>query len=80
MATEIKKEPHRKVTLIILISLLAVFLIYYSVLSIISPNRKLEEIRREYSLKTSGKEAIDKILNYGEEITFNHPAIANKGY
>ena len=60
MATEIKKEPHRKVTLIVLISLLAVFLIYYSVMSIISPDRKLEEIRREYSLKTSGKDGIDK--------------------
>ena len=60
MAPEIKKEPHRKVTLIVLISLLAAFLIYYSVMSVMSPARKLEEIRKEYSLKTSGKDGIDK--------------------
>jgi hypothetical protein len=60
MKTEIKKKPHRKITFVILISLISVFIIYYSVMCMISPIRKLEEIKNEYRAKTSKKSDVDQ--------------------
>ena len=67
METEIKKKNRGKVTVIVLLSLIAVLIIYYSVMSMIGPGRKLDTIRKEYSLKTKSKDGIDrKILNDSE--------------
>lgn len=59
METEIKKEPRRNGSLIVLISIISVFIIYYSVMSALSPSRKLEEIKSEYGAKTSEKNSSD---------------------
>jgi len=64
METEItNKRPHRKITFIVLISIISVFIIYYSIMSIISPVRKLEEIKNEFGAKAAEKNEVDqKIL------------------
>jgi hypothetical protein len=57
------RKPRGKVTLIVLISMILAFIVYYSVMSMISPGRKLAEIRNEISTKTAEKSEIDqKIL------------------
>jgi hypothetical protein len=57
------RKPRGKVTLIVLISMILAFIVYYSVMSMISPGRKLAEIRNEIDTKTSEKSEIDqKIL------------------
>ena len=67
METENKKNNSGKVTLIVLISVLAVLLIYYSVMSMMGPARKLDAIRKEFSQKTTGKDGNDKkIVNDSE--------------
>lgn len=64
METEIKKNNGGKIILIVLLSIAAVLLIYYSVMSMMGPARKLDEIRKEYSQKTNGKNGPDKkIIN-----------------
>lgn len=60
METEIKNKPHRKVTFVILISLISVFIIYYSVMCMISPVRKLKEIKNDYGAKISKKKDADQ--------------------
>lgn len=64
METEItNKKSHRKVTLIVLISIISLFIIYYSVMSMMSPGRKLEEIKNEFGAKNADKnETEQKIL------------------
>jgi hypothetical protein len=62
METEIKNKQHGKVTLIVLGGIILVFIIYYSVMSMISPGRKLEEIKKEFAAKSSKKNDIDKRL------------------
>jgi hypothetical protein len=67
METEIKKKIGGKVTVIVLLSLIAVLIIYYSVMSMMGPGRKLDTIRKEYSLKTKNKDGIGrKILKDSE--------------
>jgi len=57
------KSPRGKVTFIVLISIISVGIIYFSVMSMISPGRKLEEIKKEFGPKGSEKnEAAQKIL------------------
>ena len=56
-------KPSGKVTFIITISIISVFIIYYSVMSMISPIRKLEEIKNEFGAKTAEKNDVgQKIL------------------
>jgi hypothetical protein len=56
METEIvSKKPHRKTALIVLISIVSVFIIYYSIMATISPTRKLEEIKSEYGPKPADR-------------------------
>ncbi len=63
METEIKKSNF-KITFIVLISIVLVFAIYYSVMSMLSPVRKLDELKNEFAVNTSGKNGIEqKILN-----------------
>ena len=64
METENKNRKHRgKIALIVLISLILIFIVYYSVMSMISPVRKLAEIKNEIGIKTAEKNGIEqKIL------------------
>jgi hypothetical protein len=55
METENNNKPHRNVFLIVLISIISIFLVYYSIMSILSPSRKLEEIKNEFGAKSSDK-------------------------
>jgi len=55
METEIKKERRLNVSLIVFIGIVLLFIVYYSAMSALSPSRKLEEIKKEYSAKTSDK-------------------------
>jgi hypothetical protein len=65
METENKvNKSVRKMTLIILASVLAVFLIYYSIMSMISPAKKLEMINNEFGFKPEKDgEKEEKILS-----------------
>ena len=63
METEItNKKPHRKVTLIVLISIISFFIIYYSIMSMMSPGRKLEEIKNEFGAKNAVKNTSEQLL------------------
>lgn len=55
METENNNNPHRNVFLIALISIISLFLVYYSIMSMLSPSRKLEEIKSEFGAKASDK-------------------------
>jgi hypothetical protein len=48
-------KPHRNVFLIALISIISLFLVYYTVMSMLSPSRKLEEIKSEFGAKPTEK-------------------------
>lgn len=61
MESEIaNKKSDRKVTLIVLITIAGVLVIYYSIMSIISPVRKLSDLKKEYENKTTGKSEADE--------------------
>jgi hypothetical protein len=64
METENTNRKHRgKIAFIVLISLILIFIVYYSVMSMISPVRKLTEIRNEIGIKAAEKNGIEqKIL------------------
>jgi len=49
-------KPRRNVFLIVLLSLAALFTTYFTVMSLLSPARKLEKLKNEYAAKTSEKE------------------------
>jgi len=49
-------KPRRNIFLIVLISLAALFTTYFTVMSMLSPARKLDELKKEYAAKTSEKE------------------------
>lgn len=57
---ETEKRNHWKIIIIILISLLLLFLVYFSVMSMLSPVRKLEEIKNEFGAKTPDKNDIEQ--------------------
>jgi hypothetical protein len=57
------QESRLKVPVIILISIISLLAIYYAVMLMISPARKLEEIRQEFSAKSTEKDEVaQKIL------------------
>ena len=59
METEVtNRKSGQKITFIILISVISAFIIYYSIMSMMSPARKLEEIRNEFETKTTDKSNI----------------------
>jgi hypothetical protein len=61
METENKNKPSGiKISLIILISLIFTFIIYYSIMLMLSPMRKLEAISKEYSIKPDENKVADK--------------------
>lgn len=54
----------RKITLIILFSLIVIFLVYYSIMSMLGPIRKFDSIRNEFESKLIDKNSGDeKILS-----------------
>jgi hypothetical protein len=61
METEIvSKKPHGKIAFIVLISIVSVFIFYYSIMSMISPVRKLEEIKNEFGAKPADNNEADR--------------------
>lgn len=55
METGNSTEPRRNVFLIVLASLIGLFIIYFTVMSMLSPARKLEQIRSEFADKAPEK-------------------------
>lgn len=61
METEVvKKSTGIKITLIVTISMVVAFLIYYTIMSMLSPGRKLLEIQKEHSSKAVIDSTLDK--------------------
>jgi hypothetical protein len=61
METENSNKKHfGKITFIVLISIVSVFIIYYSIMSMISPVRKMEEMKREFGIKSTEKNGVDQ--------------------
>src|ERR1035437_10491019 len=54
METEVKKSG-LKITFIVLIGIVLTFVIYYSIMAMLSPVRKLDEIKNEFVGKASEK-------------------------
>jgi hypothetical protein len=55
-----EKQPERSKFLIIFTILIVSFLVYYSVMSVMSPGRTLEKIRHEYAVKQEEKSDADE--------------------
>ncbi|MCX6329372.1 MAG: hypothetical protein NTZ85_07680 [Bacteroidia bacterium] len=61
MGTEtINKPPVRKYALVVIATFILIFLIYYSVMNLLSPVRKLEELKKEYAFRQNEKNKIDE--------------------
>ena len=54
------KKRSGKVTFLVLTGIISVFIIYYSIMSMISPVRKMEEIKKEFGVKTTDKNGVDQ--------------------
>lgn len=60
METEnINKHSFGKVTLLIVLSICTVIIVYYSVMSVLAPGRKLEELKNEFAAEKPEKKAAD---------------------
>jgi len=60
METEItNKRSFGKILLIILTSIVSLFIIYYSVMSMMSPGREMEEIKKEFGAKSDDNNGVD---------------------
>jgi len=61
MENEVKSRPfYKKILFIIIISLLAAFMIWHTVMSVMAPVRKLNEIRAEYGFVQNEKNPADE--------------------
>jgi hypothetical protein len=61
METEESNKKHPgKVIFLVLISIISVFIIYYSIMLMISPSRKMEEIKKEFGVKSTDKNDLDQ--------------------
>lgn len=61
METEKSNKKHPgKVIFLVLISIISVFIIYYSEMLMISPSRKMEEIKKEFGVKSADKNGVDQ--------------------
>jgi len=61
METEIiNNRPGRKTTFIILIIFVVAFIVYYSVMSMISPSLKLDAIKDEFNIKPAENKEVDE--------------------
>lgn len=61
METEAKKS-HFKIILIVLVSIILIGVAYYTVMSMLSPGRKLQEIRHEFEARQGKNSTDNKIL------------------
>jgi hypothetical protein len=53
------RPPVRKITLLILVIICSSFMVYYSVMSMLAPSRKLAEMKKEFSPEQSEKKPDD---------------------
>jgi len=61
MNTEVNIRPfYRKIPFLVTIGLLLAFMIYHSVMSLIAPARKLDEIREKYGFVQDKKKPVDE--------------------
>jgi len=61
MNTEVNVRPfYRKISFIVISSLLVAFMIYHTVMSVIAPARKLKEIREKYGFVQNQKNPVDE--------------------
>jgi hypothetical protein len=61
METEIMVRPfYKKTPFIVITCLLAAFMIYHTVMSVMAPSRKLDEIRTEYGFVQQAKNPVDE--------------------
>jgi hypothetical protein len=60
----ITNRSWKKLILLILIIIISVFIIYYTIMSMMAPSRKLTEIRNEYGLKPTEKKVVDERIFY----------------
>jgi hypothetical protein len=61
METEtIKNNSGGKITFLILISIVSLFVVYYSVMLVLSPGHKLTELKEEYGVKVNEKNPVDE--------------------
>jgi hypothetical protein len=67
MGSEQNKAPRKNIALITIIGIVFVLLVYYSIMSALSPGKKLEELRTEYGAKASTKKNIDKKIIHDSE-------------
>src|SRR5664279_3068730 len=72
METEDTSKRHfGKITFIVLFSILLVFIIYYSIMSMLAPGRKMEEIRKEFGVKVNDKNGVDRqVVNDSSYLKF----------
>jgi hypothetical protein len=54
------KKRFGKVTFLVLTGIISVFIIYYSIMSMISPVRKMEEIKKEFGVKSADQNGVDQ--------------------
>jgi hypothetical protein len=71
MKTEIIKKPSgRKTPFIIFIIIISAFIIYYSIMSMMSPGRKIDSLKKDFGIKPAEKNGIDdRIFSDSEYLT-----------
>jgi hypothetical protein len=62
METGNSKDPRSKITFLVLISIIALFMVYYAVMSLRSPAKKLDQIRSEFETAAQEKGTGNLIL------------------
>ncbi len=66
-----KKRHFGKISFIVLISILSVFIIYFSIMSMLAPGRKMEEIKKEFGVKVNDKNGVDRqVVNDSSYLKF----------
>jgi hypothetical protein len=59
----VSKNPLRNIYFLLLIILCASFIVYFTIMSMIAPSRKLEAIRKEFTPAQTGKKENDSKIN-----------------
>jgi len=63
MESENKKVSHGTITFFVITGIILLVVGYYTVMCMMSPGKKLEELRKEYSAKSNDKNNTDKQIN-----------------
>src|SRR5664280_2565576 len=65
------KRHFGKISFIVLISILSVFIIYFSIMSMLAPGRKMDEIKKEFGVKVNDKNGVDRqVVNDSSYLKF----------